>query len=132
MKVKWLQNFENERKDSIWYGGDIVSVDIGRYEITIGAYGDIRALVNGNYYTDKCNDGNFIDYLREEGINNDKELKMAIEKHKIKFENNNWFEAFIWDKKNKDYVETYDTIIDELDRNDNFAWVKPWVKELVR
>lgn len=131
MKIKWLQDFKNERKDSIWYGGDIVSIHLGKYQITIGAYGDIRATINGNYYCDKCNGGNFVDYLIQEGIHNDKELSMAIQNGKIEFENNNWFEAVIWDTKKKDYVETYDTVIDELDYKDNFKWVKPWLKELV-
>lgn len=132
MKVQWLQKFDNEHKDSIWYGGDIVNIQLGRYSVTIGAYGDVRAIINGNYYCDKCNGGNFKDYLKEENINNDKELKQALEENRINWENNNWFEAYIWDNKKKDYIETYDTIIDELDANDDFKWLKSWLKELIR
>lgn len=130
MKVKWLQKFDNKKKDSIWYGGDIVTVDLGRYQVTIGAYGDIRAFINGEYYCDKCNDGCFEEYLEEQGIHNDEELSDAIQNGKITFENNNWFEAVIWDKEEKEYIETYDTI-DEFDENDNFDWLKEWVEEIV-
>lgn len=131
MKITWLQNFTQERKDSIWYGGDIVVIELERYQITIGAYGEIRACINDNYYCDKCNGGSFAEYLVEEGINNDTELKEAIEKGIISFENNNWFEAFIWDKQEKDYVETYDTVIDELSPDDDFSWIKDWLENLI-
>jgi len=127
MKVKWLQKFDNEHKDSIWYGGDIVSIKLGRYLVTIGAFGDIAAYINGEYYKDKNNGGMFKEYLNEQGIFNDEDLKKA----NIEFENNNWFEAYIWDEKDKNYVETFDTIIDELDRNDNFNWVKDWLPEIL-
>ena len=131
VKVEWLQNFNNNRKDSIWYGGDIVKIIIGRYHITIGAYGDVRAYINGEHYVDKCNGGCFAEYLPEQEIYNDDDLLRAIEENRIEFENNNWYEAFIWDNKKGDYVDTYDTVIDELDENDDFAWVEDWLKPLV-
>ena len=131
VKVEWLQKFNNERKDSIWYGGDIVKIIIGRYHITIGAYGDVRAYINDEHYVDKCNDGSFAEYLPEQEIYNDDDLLRAIEENRIEFENNNWYEAFIWDDKTKDYIDTYDTIIDELDENDDFAWVEDWLKSLI-
>ena len=132
MKVHWLQKFDNERKDSIWYGGDIVNIEVDkRYSITIGAFGDIRATINGNWYKDKCNGGNFAEYLVEEGIHNDTELKQAIQEGRIVFENNNWFEAVIWDDKEKQYIESCDAIIDELDANDDFKWVKGWLKHII-
>ena len=126
--VKWLQNFDNSRKDSIWYGGDIVSINLGRYQVIIGAYGDIRATINGEWYVDKCNGGNFADYLREQNIHNDEDLKNAD----INYENNNWFEAIIWDNKNKDYVDSWDTIIDDLDADDNFSWLPEWLENIVK
>ena len=132
MKVRWLQNFTKDRQDSIWYGDDIVTIVVGRYHVTIGAYGDIRATINGNYYVDKCNSGRFAEYLAEEGITNDAELSQAKQNGQIEFDNNNWFEAFVWDDKEKDYVEVGDAIIDELKPDDDFAWIKPWLKELTK
>lgn len=131
MKITWLQNFDNEHKDSIWYGGDIVAIEIDDYTVTIGAYGDIRAYINGEYYSDKGNGGMFAEYLPEQNILNDQDLKQAIRKGKIEFENNNWFEAVIWDNKNEKYIESFDTIIDDLDRNDDFKWVKGWLEQIV-
>ena len=131
MKITWLQKFDNQHKDSVWYGGDIVSIEFGRYTIIIGAFGDIRACINGDYYCDKNNGGMFKEYLNEQHIYNDEDLSKAEQEGKIEFGNNNWFEAVIWDNKAKDYVESYDTVIDELDENDNFAWIKPWIKNLV-
>ena len=130
MEINWLQKFDNNRRDSIWYGDDIVTIKIGKYFVTIGAFGEIRACINGNYYVDKCNGGRFVEYLQDEGIYNDRDLKEAVESGKIEFENNNWFEAFIWDDEKKEFIETYDTVIDELDADD-FSWVEPWLKELV-
>lgn len=132
MKIKWLQKFDNTRRDSIWYGGDIVTIKLRRYQVTIGAFGDIRAYIKGEHYVDKCNGGNFIEYLTENGINNDLELQKALANGDIEFEDNNWYEAVIWDNKKKEYVETWDTIIDDLDADDGFNWVGPWVKQLVR
>lgn len=131
MKVTWLQNFDNEHKDSIWWGGDIVSIEYGKYTITIGAYGDVRAIINDEYYCDKGNGGMFAEYLPEQKIFNDKDLQKAIKENRIEFENNNWFEAVIWDNKKKEYVETWDTIIDELDQNDDFKWIKDWIKQII-
>lgn len=132
-QIQWLQNFTNDKKDSIWYGNDLVTIQVGkRYQVTIGAYGDVRAIINGNYYTDKGNGGNFSEYLEEEGIHNDKELQQAIKEGRVVFENNNWFEAFIWDDKDKDWVgDSWDMVIDELDRNDNFDWLEDWIKQQV-
>ena len=62
----------------------------------------------------------------------DKELKEAINEGHIQFENNNWFEAIVWDNKKKDYVgNCFDMVIDELDINDNFKWIKGWLKEII-
>lgn len=131
MKVTWLQNFDNKHKDSVWYGGEIVSVEIGAYTITIGAYGDVRAIINDEYYVDKCNGGNFAEYLREQGIEDDDDLRRADKKGRIKWENNNWFEAVFFNNDTQEYLETYDTIVDELDENDDFEWLKDWLDELL-
>ena len=81
---------------------------------------------------DKCNGGWFREYLEDENIHNDEELSCAIREGRIEFENNNWYEAIIWDNLKKDYVDSLDTIIDDLDRNDDFKWVKSWLKDIVR
>jgi hypothetical protein len=128
-KITWLQNYTNDRKDSVWYGGDVVRVKYGDYLIIVSAVGEIRAKINGEYYCDKNNYGLFKDYLVENGITNDKELKNAIENGMVEFYGNNWLEIIVWDDTNKDYVEMCDTIIDELDENDSFDWLEEWLRE---
>ena len=130
MQVQWLQKFDSTRQDSIWYGGDIVCIHLKRYDVIIGAYGDVRATINGNYYVDKCNGGQFSEYLEDENIYNDNDLKQAIQEGRIEWDDNNWFEAFIWDTKTKDWLgNSWDMVLDELDANDDFAWLESWVKE---
>lgn len=129
MKITWLQNFTKDRQDSIWYGGDIVSIEIRGYIVYIGAYGDLRVIINGWEYVDKNNGGMFVQYLEENGIHNDTELKEAIQNGTIEFLNNNWFEAFVWDKRKKDWVgNSWDCVIDELSVDDDFAWIEDWIK----
>lgn len=132
MKITWLQNFDNDHKDSIWYGGYIVNIELEDYAITIGAFGDIRGAINGEYYKDKNNGGMFAEYLNEQKIFNDKDLEKAYEEGRIQLDDNNWFEAVVWDKKKRKYVgNCCDMVIDELDRNDDFKWVKEWLKDIV-
>jgi len=132
MKVEWLQYFDNKRKESVWYGGELVKIEFDHYVITIGAYGDIRAYINDNYYVDKNNGGNFANYLEEEGIYNDRELYKAIGENRIEFESNNWFEAIIWDTEKKEWVSGIDGVLwdNQLNEND-FSWVEDWLKEIM-
>ena len=128
MKITWLQKMDNDHLDSVWYGGDIVNIRVNRrYDVVITAAGDIRAEIKGGYYCDKNNGGMFVEYLNENGIHSDKELKEAIQNGDIEFKDNNWFELIIWDKKKRDYVDYYDNVVD-LEPNDNFKWVKDYVK----
>ena len=94
-KIQWLQKFDNERADSIWYGDDIVTIIFDdRYFCTITAIGDITADIKGKRYCDKSNSGRFKEYLFENGIYNDEDLQKAIENNDITFTDNNWFEFF--------------------------------------
>lgn len=132
-EIKWLQDFDNDHTDSIWYGGDIVSIRLERYNVIIGAYGDVRAWIDDEHYCDKNNGGCFKEYLEEHGIYNDNDLRQAISENRIEFENNNWYEMVIWDKELNEYVERFDNVLDvDLDLNDDFAWVEELVETLDR
>ena len=85
-EIKWLQDFDNDHTDSIWYGGDIVSIRLERYNVIIGAYGDVRAWIDDEHYCDKNNGGCFKEYLEEHGIYNDDDLRQAISENRIEFE----------------------------------------------
>lgn len=75
-EINWLQDMRKDRLDSIWYGGDMVTIVVdNRYHITITAAGDIRAEIKGEFYSDTCNGGCFEEYLTENGIKNDQQLQ---------------------------------------------------------
>lgn len=129
-EIKWLQNFENEKADSVWYGDDIVCITFDdRYDCIIGAFGDIRVEINGDEYVDKANGGTIRQALMENNIMNDSDLKQAIENGTVYFENNNWFELIIWDNKEKDYIDTFDCIVDSLEEEDTFDWLEDILKK---
>lgn len=129
-EVKWLQNMREDRLDSVWYGGDMVTIVLdNRYYITITAAGDIRAKIKGDFYCDKNNGGCFEEYLTENGIENDQQLQEAIEKDEVLFGDNNWFEIVAWDDQEKDYFGLYSDNVCDLDPNDNFDWVEDWVNK---
>lgn len=131
-QIKWLQNVNNERLDSVWYGGDIVTIIVNdRYYLTITAAGDIRATIKGERYCDKNNGGCFREYLEENGINNDTELKQAIKDGIVIFEDNNWFELIAWDDEAKDYFNEHCDNVVDLKDNDDFKWVEDYLKEYI-
>ena len=124
--IEWTPEFDNSRKDSVWYGGNIVRIETENYIVNIDADGEIRATINGEWYVDKSNGGRFHEYLEEQNIHNDDELSKA----NIEWENNNWFEFSIFDKKANQYIDICDSVVDELDLNDDFKWVEDMLNQL--
>ena len=123
-KITWTQELDKDRLDSIWYGGLMVSIKTDNYEADIYAIGEIRAYINGEYYCDKSDGGKFKEYLEENNITNDKELRKAIDDDNIEFLNNNWFEVFVQTDDGDEFSEVVD-----LEPNDDFAWLDDWVNE---
>ena len=131
-KITWLQNFDNDHRDSVWYGGAIVSIKIAQYKITISAIGDVRLWIGNEHYVDKCNGGRMRQFLEENGIRNDEDLQFAIASGKVVFEDNNWYEFSIYDTNHKCYVDCEDTIIDdELDREASFNWLIDYIDDII-
>ena len=127
--ITWFQDYTNDRKNSVWYGDEIVSVWYGDYLITISAVGEIKAKIKGKYYCDKNDYGSFKEHLIENGITNDKELKNAIDNGSVEFYENNWLEAIVLDDENNEYVELDDNIVNELNENDNCDWLEGWLRK---
>lgn len=123
-EITWTEKIDNDRLDSIWYGGQMVNIKGDGYEADIYAIGDIRAWIKNEYYCDKNNGGMFKEYLEDNGITNDTELQQAIDNGEIEFENNNWFEVFVQTDDGDEFSEVVD-----LEPNDDFAWLDDWVKE---
>ena len=132
-KVEWLQHYDNSHKNSVWYGGDVVVISLERYEIIIGAYGDIRLWIGNEYYTDKNNGGTIGKALMENGIMDDDDLHIADGNGEIAWDNNNWFEYRIYDKVKGRYVDAYDDCVlyDDFDENDKFNWLVAEIEEAI-
>lgn len=127
-KINWLQEMKKDRLDSVWYGGEMVEVEIGDYLFKIIAAGDVSVKLNGEMFKDKNEAGLTSGFLTENGILNDTDLQKAIEDGKLTFWDNNWFELIGWDTKRKQYMfDWYDTV--DLDCDDSFDWLDDIVKE---
>ena len=108
------KNIKQTQQNSLWYGGEILTLKKDGYTCHIYALGNVIGSIykidaKGNiiselaYVKDKINLGNFGDELRNY-IRNDDELQKAVqgfkrknEKHgyKIELSNNNWWEVFV-------------------------------------
>lgn len=130
-KINWLEDYDKRHRDSIWWGGELVEIDLGRYSVVIGAYGEIRVFIDDEYYCDKSNGGTIADALKEHDIYDDKELSVAINIGRIEFENNNWYEFTIYDKQNGVFVDCDGLIDDVLDENDDFQWLVESISEII-
>ena len=115
-KITWLQKFDNNHRDSVWYAGDVVEIETERYTFVVSAVGEEVFYIDGERYK-----GEYLaPRLRESGIENDKQLYEAIKSNKLEYLSNNWFDLIIWDKKSKDYIDYYDTV--DLE-DENFDWI---------
>lgn len=80
-----------------WYGGDAVNIHYNGYTFHISAIGDVRATLLSDKneeiaeVKDKNNAGVFYDEMKHH-LKNDQDLFTQIEKGKLIFENNNWWE----------------------------------------
>lgn len=126
-KIKWLEKPSKRCMDSIWYGGTMVTIETERYKAEIIATGEQRVVIDGECYTEKNSDGYIKEALFEHGIRTDKQLREAERTGRVEFLNNNWYEPVIYDKKNNEYIDTFDTCDLELD--DNFDWLEEYLPD---
>lgn len=130
MTINWLQYFSNERRNSVWYGGDIVEIDLGKYKAVIGAYGNVEAYIDGGYCCDKHNGGRFTEYLEDIAIFCDWDLGYAIAWNKVDFVEKNGYEIGFFDKETNKEIY-HEILMDNLDEDDDFVWVENWLKEII-
>lgn len=122
--MKIIENdIEEGRLDSVWYGGNVVRLNVGYNSVSIDAVGDVRCIINGTRYVDKSGYGRMAQYLEENGITNDDELHQAIEEGRVVFENNNWYEIKIYNEYEGYWWELGDNIVDAPKPDDDFKWV---------
>lgn len=111
-------NFEPQRLNCLWYGGNIATLSKEDITIDISAIGDVRAKlfdINGEelvFVKDKGNNGRFYDEMNCY-IKNDNELETLIEQNRLVLDNNNWIEFDgIINNKFIDLGMIYDNITD--------------------
>lgn len=92
---------DTKHQNNLWYGGDIAEIKYKNHRLVIAAVGDVRVEVadeNDNYVgyvKDKNNAGIFYKEFRH-FIRDDKHLVKLITDNHIIFENNNWWECFLY------------------------------------
>ena len=99
------------RQDSLWYGGDCVTVEYKGYRFIVSANGDVigdllKAQSDGStprnleYVKDKGNKGEFGKMLRRY-VDSDEHLSRILayrdDEYSIELQNNNWWEVFVVD-----------------------------------
>lgn len=110
----YVQNQPN-RQDAVWYDGKICTFTIdNRFKVGVIANGDID--VASNKGSMSAHSGEELESLFN--ITNDDQLQKALEKNKIEWVNNNWFEFSIYDTKTKEFItdSADDLILDNLNQ----------------
>ena len=96
-----LEFIDIEHQNNLWYGGNVAEIKYKGYRLAIAAVGDVKVEVadeNDNYVgyvKDKNNAGIFYKEFRN-FIRDDKHLVKLIADNHIIFENNNWWECFMY------------------------------------
>ena len=96
-----LEFIDIEHQNNLWYGGNVAEIKYKGYRLVIAAVGDVKVEVadeNDNYVgyvKDKNNAGIFYKEFRH-FIRDDKHLVKLIADNHIIFENNNWWECFMY------------------------------------
>lgn len=119
IEIELLQQLHENRLDCVWYGGDLFKITKGNYELIVGAYGDVRALLEDkegertSYVRDRGNWGRFYDEMSPH-IANDNELYELIDSGLLNLDDSNWLEWRVYDKTQETYIgpSCFDNIYD--------------------
>ena len=107
MQIDILDLIDKDHMAHYWYGGLCAEIKYKGYTFSIHAIGDVYA----EYYTedddcidirDKNNAGVFYEELSEY-LENDADLYNAIERERLIFDANNWWECFVTDQDGYDH-----------------------------
>ena len=121
IEITMVQDLIDENHlDSLWYGGAIARIIKGKYHIVLMAVGDVRATLydeNHNeiaYVKDKGNYGRFYEEMADY-IKDDEHMYELEQNGQLIFDNNNWFEWFVYDTEEQEYIgpDCFDNILEE-------------------
>ena len=143
----WINSdlFNPELQDSIWYGSDETVLEIkymNRFIFEIRCVGDIDMewLEEDEKVTDdKCYSSDEYEirtWLGDHKIFSDTDMAKAIDAGKLVFDNNNWFQAELYDCKENEYISdnwdsTWDTEPVSVDSDGVMEYIREYLKELL-
>ena len=125
------------REDSIWYQEEVLWFTIDkRFVYECRAVGDVRItyvptdedVVSKGYHADDV-----VEFLEDHGLTTDHKVFEAERKGNLYFDNNNWFEDWIYDEEKTQYIPMdgadisdgpFTTDLDYLDE-----WIKGYLEE---
>ena len=125
------------REDSIWYQEEVLWFTIDkRFTYECRAVGDVRItyvptdedVVSKGYHADDV-----VEFLEDHGLTTDHKVFEAERKGNLYFDNNNWFEDWIYDEEKTQYIPMdgadisdgpFTTDLDYLDE-----WIKGYLEE---
>ena len=102
VEIKIVDYIDDQHRSHYWYGGQCAVIKYKGYTFSIEAIGDVywTYLDDGSEsecFKDKNNGGIFYGEMSWR-FKNDDELYEAIDKGELTFDNNNWWECFVYDK----------------------------------
>ena len=104
MEVVFIQKIEEQRALHYWYGGKVAKIKHKGFTFSIEAVGDVIGRLydeNDNeiaYIKDK-NNGGYFENEMQYYIKDDTILLDLLDKNKLVFDYNNWWECFVIDDK---------------------------------
>lgn len=108
--IRPCQKIHKDKLDSAWYDGKLFEINSDDYAVCIGAYGDVRAklyAINSDmviaYTNNRNNRGDFYEVMKDL-IPTDECLYGLLQKGRLVFDLNNWFEVSVFDKKSQKYI----------------------------
>ncbi len=129
--IIFQDRIDDKHQDCAWYGGDIAAMQDDNYALLLCAVGDVRATLWETakqdkvlvHVVDKNMSGRFYDEMRDY-IGSDEELIELEKEGRLTFENNNWFEILVRNKKTDmmdgfvvETVWKYDEVLKEFTEN---------------
>lgn len=124
------------REDSIWYDDEVLSFTIDdRFSYSCRAVGDI-CIVNsddGDYVKSRgCQADDVIEFLEGLGLTTDKKVSKAEFSGKIYFENNNWFEDWLYDLEKKQYIPMDGADISDGPFDVDLCYLDEWINDYLQ
>lgn len=130
---------DNDHLNVVWYGGGIATLMYQNYALEIVASGEVcivGEIGDSDFrYQNKMGDGayamNACDSLRTT-FKSDKEFEKALDEGKISYQDNSWFEYFVYNDDDEvvaDEVEDSESLADVLSEG-NIKTLVDWLEEI--